>query len=76
MPSWKDVRKFLKNDGWHFVRSGRDDIYEKEMDGEIRRTRVSKGTGELSKGLFSRILKQQLHVDKEYFNERLNKKKR
>jgi hypothetical protein len=34
-------------------------------DGEIRRVRVSKGTGEIGKGLFSRILKQQLGGNKQ-----------
>ena len=77
MASWKDLRRFLENDGWIFVRSGRDDIYIKELDdGTILRTRVSKGTGEIGKGLFSRILKQQLKVDKDYFNEKLHSKKK
>jgi predicted RNA binding protein YcfA (HicA-like mRNA interferase family) len=73
--SWKDLRRFLENDGYVLVRHGRDDIYEKTMsNGEIKRVRVSKGTGEIGKGLFARILKQQLDVNKEYFNERLSKK--
>lgn len=60
MSSWKDLRRFLNNDGWVFVRHGsRDDIYEKYLpNGEIKRTRVSKGTGEIKKGQFNRILKQ------------------
>ncbi|MBD8069453.1 type II toxin-antitoxin system HicA family toxin [Bacillus sp. PS06] len=75
MASWKDLRKFLVNDGYVLIRHGRDDIYEKTLpNGEIKRVRVSKGTGEIGKGLFSRILKQQLGVDKEEFNERLGKK--
>jgi predicted RNA binding protein YcfA (HicA-like mRNA interferase family) len=73
--SWKDLRKFLENDGYVLKRHGKDDIYEKTLpNGEIKRVRVSKGTGEISKGLFSRILKQQLDVDKEVFNDRLSKK--
>lgn len=77
MASWKDLRRFLENDGWVLKRHGRDDIYEKVLsDGRILRTRVSKGTGEIGKGLFARILKQQLEVDKEYFNEYLTKKNR
>lgn len=73
MASWKDLRRFLEHDGWAFVRHGsRDDIYEKALpNGEILRTRVSKGTGEIGKGLFSRILKQQLRIDKTYFNSKL-----
>lgn len=74
MASWKDLRRFLEADGWTYLpgRSGRDDWYEKTLpNGEILRSRVSKGTGEISKGLFAKILKQQLKVDKEYFNSKI-----
>ena len=72
MASWKDLRRFIKHDGWIFVRRGTDDIYEKTLpNGHILRTRVSMGTGEISKSLFRRILSQQLMVDKEYFNSKL-----
>ncbi len=72
MPSWSDLESFLKRDNWVMVRqNGRDKIYEKTLpNGEILRTAVSKGTGEIGKGLFSRILKQQLRLDKEYFNSK------
>ena len=51
--------------------NGRDKIFEKTLpSGEVLRTAVSKGTGEIGKGLFNRILKQQLHVDKEFFNSK------
>lgn len=76
MASWKDLRRFLINDGYEFVRHGsRDDIYEKTLpNGDVKRVRVSKGTGEINKGQFARILKQQLGVTKEEFNQRLGKK--
>lgn len=72
MPSWSDLENFLRRDGWIMVRqNGRDKIYEKTLpDGDVLRTKVSKGTGEIGKGLFSRILKQQLRVEKEYFNSK------
>ena len=72
MPSWSDLESFLRRDGWNMVRqNGRDKIFEKILsNGEILRTAVSKGTGEIGKGLFNRILKQQLRLDKEYFNFR------
>ncbi len=71
MPSWKDLESFLKREGYELVRqTGRDKIYEKTLpNGEILRCRVSKGTGEIGKGLFNRILKQQLKCDKSYFNK-------
>jgi predicted RNA binding protein YcfA (HicA-like mRNA interferase family) len=70
MPSWKDLENFLKHDGYTLLRqTGRDKIYEKTLpNGEIRRCAVSKGSSEISKALFARILKQQLKCDKEYFN--------
>ena len=70
MPSWSDLEHYLKRNEWKLVRqSGRDKIYEKTMpDGVIRRTAVSKSSSEIGKGLFSRILKQQLGIDKQEFN--------
>ncbi|WEK54575.1 MAG: type II toxin-antitoxin system HicA family toxin [Candidatus Cohnella colombiensis] len=72
MPSWSDLENFLRRDGWVMVRqTGRDKIYQKTLpNGEILRSAVSKGTGEIGKGLFTRILKQQLLVDREYFNSK------
>lgn len=39
MPSWSDLEKFLKREGWVLVRqSGRDKIYEKTLEnGDILR---------------------------------------
>ncbi len=72
MPSWKDLRRFVENDGWTFEREGIDSIYTKQLnDGTILRTRVSKGSGEIGKALFARILKQQLKVTKEYSNSKI-----
>ncbi|UHA72107.1 type II toxin-antitoxin system HicA family toxin [Paenibacillus sp. 481] len=73
MASWKDLRRFLERDGYKLLRHGsRDDIYIKQLeDGTILRTRVSKSTGEISPGLFAKILKQQLNVTKQYFNSKL-----
>ncbi|MCR8633678.1 type II toxin-antitoxin system HicA family toxin [Paenibacillus radicis (ex Xue et al. 2023)] len=72
MPSWGDLESFLRRDGWVLIRqNGRDKIFEKTLpNGDVLRTAVSKGTGEISKGLFNRILKHQLRVDKEYFNSK------
>ena len=70
MPSWSDLERYLKRNEWKLVRqNGRDKIFEKTMpDGTIRRTAVSKSSSEIGKGLFSRILKQQLGIDKQEFN--------
>jgi predicted RNA binding protein YcfA (HicA-like mRNA interferase family) len=77
MPRWKDLRRFLENEGYVLIRHGRDDIYEKVLpNGDINRVRVSKSSGEIKPGQFRRILKQQLGVDIEYFNQRVKKKKK
>lgn len=71
MPNWRDLEKYLKRNGWEFVRDGDDRIYEKTLpNGEILITRVSKSSSEIGKGLFSRILKQQLRISKEEFNSK------
>jgi len=78
MPSWRDLERFCRHDGWEHLpqNSGRDMSYTKMLsDGEILWTRVSKSTGEIGKGLFSAILKNQLKVSAEYFNRVLSDKK-
>ncbi|MDR0308494.1 MAG: type II toxin-antitoxin system HicA family toxin [Coriobacteriales bacterium] len=71
MPSWKDLERFLLHDGWQYRpnNSGRDKSYTRMLDnGEVLWTRVSRSSGEIGKGLFAAILKQQLQVSRDYFN--------
>ena len=71
MPSWKDLNKFLINDNWIYEprKSGTDKHYKKRLsNGSILVTRVSRGTGEISSGLFSKILKS-MECSKSYFNK-------
>jgi hypothetical protein len=71
MPSWKDLRKFCESDGWELYKNTGDLYYRKEDDdGNIRRVKVSKGTGQIYGKLWHEILKKQLQVDKEYFNSK------
>jgi len=37
-------------------------------DGSLKRTKISKGTGEISPQLWKNILKKQLQVDAVFFN--------
>lgn len=76
MPSWKDLEKFLKNDGWEYQKSisHTDRWYIKKIDGIERRTRVSKGSSEIGPSLFNHILKNQVFASKTYFNKVKNKK--
>ena len=78
MPLWKSMEKFLINDGWFFSKdnSSTDRVYYKILDDGTRWwTRVSKGSKEIGKNLFSEILKKQLHCSKTYFNKVLSNKK-
>jgi hypothetical protein len=78
MPSWKELERFLKHDGWEYrpKNSGRDKTYTKMLpSGEILWSRVSKGSGQIGKGLFAAILKHQLKASPEYFNQVLANKK-
>jgi len=75
MPSWKDLRRFCQNDGWEMYKDSKDYHYRKEdADGIIRKTKASKGTGEIYGHLWQEILKKQLNVTMEYFNKKKNKK--
>ena len=78
MPSWSDLERFCLHDGWEYrpKNSGRDKCYTKILsNGEILWTRVSKSSGEIGKGLFAAILKNQLKASPEYFNRVLSDKK-
>lgn len=77
MPSWKELERFLKNDGWRHIpsKSGRDNWYEKKLStGERLQSRVSKSSGEIGTHQFKAILKHQLQCNVMYFNSVKNKK--
>ena len=42
-----------------------------DADGNIRRTKVSKGSGEIHGHLWKEILRKQLQVSQEYFNSKI-----
>ncbi len=72
MTEWKDPGRFCDRDGWECFRETDHYFYRKLMpDGTLKRTKVSKGSGEIGHDLWQRILKQQLQVTQEYFNEKL-----
>jgi len=72
MPSWRDLRRFCDSDGWELFKDTDHYFYRKrDDDGNVRYTKVSKGTGEIEKGLWLRILGRQLQVSKEYFNSKI-----
>lgn len=72
MPNWKDLKKFCENDGWELYKKTDHYFYRKwDVEGNLKRTKVSMGTGEIQKNLFNIILKKQLGVSKEYFYSKL-----
>jgi len=72
MPSWRDLKRFCERDGWELYKNTDHYYYsKKDENGKIKRTRVSRGTGEIGKRTWNTILKQQLQVTKEYFNSKI-----
>jgi len=70
MPSWRDLKRFCERDGWELVRDTDHYFFRKIIENEPpKRTKVSKGTGEINGRLWQTILKKQLQVSKEYFNK-------
>ena len=68
MPSWKELKRFCDNDGWELYKDTDHYYYRKRVDDiTIRRTKISKGSGEIPAKLWQEILKRQLQVSKEYF---------
>ncbi|MDN3438413.1 type II toxin-antitoxin system HicA family toxin [Planococcus sp. APC 3900] len=70
MPSFRDIERFCCRDGWEeYKKKGHHIYFMKVMeDGTIKRTKVSRGTGEVKGHLWKEILKKQLQVTEEEFN--------
>lgn len=72
MPKWSELRRFCERDGRELYKDTDHYFYRKFMaNGEIKLTKVSRGSGEIPPGLWKRILKQQLKISQEYFNEKI-----
>lgn len=72
MPSWKELKRFCQNDDWELYKDTDHYYYRKQMpDGTLKRTKVSKGTGQIKGHLWKEILNRQLQVEKVYFNSKL-----
>lgn len=70
MPSFRDIERFCRRDGWEeYKKKGHHIYFMKVMeDGTVKRTKVSRGTGEHHEHLWKEILKKQLQVTEEEFN--------
>ncbi|MDP4153322.1 MAG: type II toxin-antitoxin system HicA family toxin [Bacillota bacterium] len=72
MPSWKELKRFCDKDGWELYKETDHYFYRKtDANGEIRLTKVSKGSGEIYGHMWQEILKKQLKVSLEYFNSKI-----
>ena len=72
MPRWVELKRFCDNDGWILYKDTDHYYYKKILEnGDVKRTKVSKGSGEIRRKLWKEILKKQLQVTKEYFNEKI-----
>ena len=72
MSTWKELKRFCENDGWELYKKTNHYFYRKTDDkGNIKRTKISMGSGEIEKHLFQEILRKQLEVTKEYFNSKI-----
>ena len=72
MPKWKELKRFCERDGWELYKDTYHYFYRKiEDDGSIKMTKVSKGSGEIHNRMWKEILKKQLKVTQEYFNDHI-----
>jgi len=70
MPSWKDLKRFCERDGWELYKQTDHYFFRKTLkNGDILRTKVSMGSGQIGNHLWAEILKRQLKVDQSYFNK-------
>lgn len=72
MPNWRELKRFLDREGWELYKDTDHYYYRKTEDtGDILRTRVSKGSGEIPRFLWKEIRGKQLRVSQEYFDSRI-----
>lgn len=70
MPRWRELKMFCDRDGWELYKDTDHYFYRKILDnGDILRTKVSKGSGEIHYHLWQEILRKQLRTTQEHFNE-------
>ena len=61
MPSWRDLKRFCERDGWELYKNTDHYFFRKiDENGNLRFTKVSRGTGEIKGFLWKEILKSNL----------------
>ena len=72
MPKWKELKRFCEKDDWELYKNTDHFYYRKiTSDGSVKRTKVSKGSGEIHQHMWKEILHKQLQVTQEYFNSKI-----
>ena len=72
MPKWKELKRFCDRDDWELYKKTDHYYYRKtDPDGSVRRTKVSKGSGEIHAHMWREIRDRQLKVSQEYFNSKI-----
>ena len=72
MPRWRELKRFCDRDGCELYKDTDHYFYRKiDENGNIRMTKVSKGSGEIHRAMWQMILKKQLQVTQEYFNKKI-----
>jgi hypothetical protein len=71
MPKWKELKRFCEKDHWELYKNTDHYYFRKVMpSGVVKKTKVSKGSGEIPMRLWKYILREQLMVDEEDFNKK------
>lgn len=69
VPSWKELKRFCERDGWELYKNTGHYYYRKtDEEGNLKRTKVSRGSKEIPHHLWREIIRKQLQVTEEYFN--------
>lgn len=72
MPKWKDLKRYCDKTGWVMFKNTDHYYYRKVLDnGDVLRTKVSKGSGEIGNVLWKEILKKQLKTTQQEFNKNI-----
>ena len=72
MPRQKELKRFCDRDGRELYKDTDHYFYRKmNLDGNIKLTKVSKGSDEIHPHMWKEISKKQLQVSQEYFNSKI-----
>lgn len=72
MSNTKEHKRFCEKDGWELYKTTDHYHYRKKLaNGDVLKTRVSMGSKQYGKSMFAKILKEQLRVTKQEFNDKI-----